>query len=559
MKLSELFPKYTRRDWEELVKKTAGATPEELSSTSPEGLPIELLYTPSENSDSAWDRYPALWEALFNAHRSRRTDGWDIRQAALSGSTARVVEDLERDGERGVDSVWLKVAVESEGSSPEADAPADRWVENLRGVPLSRAEELTRLAGVARRKELKLWLEAGADPLPLLSMLKGLAPGDRNTFSAVYTSFFGSFLEPGRYGSTVTTEYWEQLASLLDWSRREGWPEKSLCFDGLIHNWSGASAPVELAGAIASAVEVMRNLEGRGVSPEEVVAASFFKVGVGREFFTELAKLRALRILWNRIAQAVGLGESDSIIPVHAVVSPTLFTREDHWNNLLRGMSGIISAALGEADAITFIPFDSALGSPSERGKRLSATFQLVASRESELNAVFDPAAGSWFIESLTEEIAQRAWELFRDIERRGGFLKALRTGFWNQILKEEVDKKANLMGEQKFHLLGVTIYPPPAELSEASRAKVEGDSAEHRPEMKGEPRELSREEVESLRNLPAKEKVEAFSELSREGFSLRFLLDLNTPSIFRGEPLPPVRYITLEELASLVRGESHE
>jgi len=180
-------------------------------------------------------------------------------------------------------------------------------------------------------------------------------------------------------------------------------------------------------------------------------------VSIGTDQFFDIAKIRALRILISRIGQVCGVGHVD--LKIQASLPQFLISQSDPWINLLRTTVGCFSAATGGADFISLPPFDSAFGIPSDFGMRLARNTQLVLMEESNLHKVIDPAGGSWYVESLTDQIAQKAWERFQLLEENGGIIQEIISGsFQKEILenreqyKEEIKTKGRvLIGVNEF------------------------------------------------------------------------------------------------------------
>ena len=143
----------------------------------------------------------------------------------------------------------------------------------------------------------------------------------------------------------------------------------------------------------------------------------------------EIAKLRAARLLWARVAQACGLPAVDRGISIHAVTSPRCLTARDPWVNMLRGTNEAYAAVVGSADVVTVLPFDAALGAPDELGRRMAINTQNILREECHLDKVRDPASGSYFVESLTHDLATAAWDRFQRIEIAGGMANQVRSG----------------------------------------------------------------------------------------------------------------------------------
>lgn len=182
-----------------------------------------------------------------------------------------------------------------------------------------------------------------------------------------------------------------------------------------------------------------------------------FEVSVGNNYFFEIAKLRALRILFNLIAR-----EYNHNFDCHILVSPTKRNKTiyDYNVNLLRTTTECMSAILGGADAIANLPYDALYHKDNEFGDRIARNQLLILKHESYYDKVNNPADGSYYIESLTNQLAEKALELFKDIEANGGFLKQLNDGIIKRKIQESADASQELFDSGKEVLLGTNKYP---------------------------------------------------------------------------------------------------
>jgi methylmalonyl-CoA mutase len=241
---------------------------------------------------------------------------------------------------------------------------------------------------------------------------------------------------------------------------------------------AGGHAVLELAGMMAQGVEILRAVQARGGSIDEVAASTLLQVTVQRDTFEELAKLRALRLLWSKVVAACGGGEASQRSFVHAVTSRTGLTRVDPWVNLLRGTHGAFVAAVGGADAITIVPFDRALGVPSELGQRVARNTQSVLQLEAHLGRVVDPAGGSRVVEEATDRLAREAWSVLQSVEAEGGLVAALTSGSWQRRLAEAEARRARAVASRRQGLVGVSLFPQPGE-TPVQRVSVASEAAD--------------------------------------------------------------------------------
>ena len=229
--------------------------------------------------------------------------------------------------------------------------------------------------------------------------------------------------------------------------------------DGLPAHMAGASEATEIGFILAGLTELLRAADQAGQSLEEVFARIDLRVGVGREVFVEIAKLRALRELWSRVGSLCEI-EPLSAPFVHAVGSPRTLTQRDPWTNLLRATTQNFAAALAGADAISLLPFDAVLQRPGKLGRRMARNTQLVLAEEGHLGEIADPAGGSFAIERWTDELVEAGWAAFQEIEAQGGLATALRSGWMADHLADTRELRARSFARRTEAITGVSEFP---------------------------------------------------------------------------------------------------
>jgi methylmalonyl-CoA mutase len=232
-------------------------------------------------------------------------------------------------------------------------------------------------------------------------------------------------------------------------------------------NFSNAGADIvrELAFGISMGCEYLAQLTSRGLSASFAASKIRFSFGVGSSYFPEIAKLRAARLLWSTVTRAYDSEKSEGIMmDIHCVSTKWNKTLYDPYVNMLRTQTEAMSAILGGADSLTIEPFDIAFRQPGEFSERIARNQQLILKEESFFDKVADPSAGSYYIENLTRLIAENSWKLFVQIEEKGGFLEALRSGYMQAKLAESAGRLKSDVATRKTILLGTNQYPNPEE-----------------------------------------------------------------------------------------------
>lgn len=237
---------------------------------------------------------------------------------------------------------------------------------------------------------------------------------------------------------------------------------RAITVDGPAFHNCGANASWELAGAVAAGVGYLRQLADGGLSVSDALRQISFRMAADDDQFMTIAKLRAARRLWARVAEVVGVPEAGAAT-LHAVTSLPMMAKRDPWVNMLRTTLAAFSAGVGGADTVQVHPFDVAIagGFPAiatSFARRIARNTQLLLLEESHIGRVLDPAAGSWHVEDLTRQLAEQAWKHFQDIESRGGFAEA-RDYVADQIAQVAV-RRADDIAHRRTAVTGVNEYP---------------------------------------------------------------------------------------------------
>ncbi|MBR6441751.1 MAG: methylmalonyl-CoA mutase small subunit [Bacteroidales bacterium] len=228
----------------------------------------------------------------------------------------------------------------------------------------------------------------------------------------------------------------------------------------LLHN-AGANIVQELGFGLAAANELVARLTDMGCKMEHVASRIMLNVGVGSTYFMEIAKIRAARLLWSKIVEQYK-PECDCPYKlfINATTSEWNQSVYDPYVNMLRSTTETMSSAVAGADSISVLPFDNAYKEADDFGYRIARNQQLLLKEESYLEKIVDPAAGSYYIENLTNEIAKGAWAHFLKVEEAGGYCKALRAGLVQDEVMETARKRDLDIALRKTTILGTNQYP---------------------------------------------------------------------------------------------------
>ena len=241
---------------------------------------------------------------------------------------------------------------------------------------------------------------------------------------------------------------------------------------------AGAYCSQELAYAMAWGSQYMQMLTDAGVDANEAAAAIKFNFGVGGNYFMEIAKFRAARWLWAEILKAFGCAEENAKIKMHAETSTFNLTVFDAHVNMLRTQTEAMSATLGGVDSLTVTPFDVTYKESDDFSERIARNQQLLLLEESHFNKVVDPAAGSYYLENLTAQLAEQAWKIFLEVEDNGGFFKSVENRTVQAAMQATSEKRLKDVASRKEILLGTNQFPNFNEVAASKIEKQQGEKA---------------------------------------------------------------------------------
>ena len=228
---------------------------------------------------------------------------------------------------------------------------------------------------------------------------------------------------------------------------------------------AGASIVEELGYSLAMGAEFLTQLTEKSISVDRIAPNIKFNFGIGGNYFMEIAKVRAARLLWSHIVKAYGPSDEKlAKMNIHGITTDWNKSMYDPYVNMLRTTTEAMSAGIAGVDSLTIKAFNTAYEEPTEFSERIARNQQLLLKEESNFDKVVDPAAGSYYIETLTDSIAKEAWDLFLEIESKGGYIEAFKQGFIQDKFKETKTKRENDIATRRINILGTNQYPNPGE-----------------------------------------------------------------------------------------------
>ncbi|GAB3585385.1 methylmalonyl-CoA mutase family protein [Amycolatopsis endophytica] len=474
--LAAEFETPRREDWQRLVAGVltkSGVLPEGfdgapeslLTSKTYDGIEIRPLYTADDAA--APSGFPGLPPYVRGA-RPEGT-GWDVRVLHGGADAAATNKAILADLEHGASSVWLRVGGDALPPESLADALNEVYLD---------------LAPIV--------LDPGADYEAAADALLGLL-AEKNIPDSEVTGNLGA--DPITLRARTGKPHEIAPAAALAARLAPKHPKlRTLVVNALPYHEAGGSDSQELGAAVAAGVAYLRALTDAGLSVEDAADQLEFRFAATADQFLTIAKLRAARRVWARVCEVSGATAGRGMRQ-HAVTSPMMFTRRDPWVNMLRTTVACFAAGVGGADAVTVLPFDHAIGLPDPFSRRIARNTQAILLEESKLSGVIDPAGGSWYVENLTDALANAAWREFTEIERQGGIEAVLDSGALAARVDETWQRRKQRLATRKDPLTGVSEFPDlgekPVERAPAPSVVDEG----------GLPRRRYAQDYEALRD----------------------------------------------------------
>lgn len=448
------FPAATRDQWRDLVdgvigKGLAEPTRQELDkrydktlvTSTYDGLRIQPLYDLDDDRSLPDPGLPgAVPFVRGRTPLGSALGGWEVCQRVEAvGDSGKALAELEG----GAGSLWLGLT--------EADDVGEKAVDRLLdGVLLDLIS--IRLDAGDRTAE-------AADGLFAVWDRRDIAAAEAR--GALGFDPIGWSARSGALGEELV----KGTAVARSWADRcvQSRPQvRALTVDGTVYHRAGASDAEELGCSLAVGLAYLRDLTGAGLDVDSALSQLELRLAATSDQFSTIAKLRAARRLWNRLGEVAGATVDVRVPVTHAVTSPAMLSVYDPWVNLLRTTVAAFSAGIGGADAVTVLPYDFYSAGPgsTELGRRLARNIQTLLLEESHLSRVVDLAGGSWYVESLTDGLARRAWEWFQAIEAADGMVAALTAGVVQERLAATWAARAERLAKGADPLTGVSEFP---------------------------------------------------------------------------------------------------
>jgi len=451
---------------EAAAKDLKGADPSSLVWETPEGIAVKPLYTAAdtEGLDTA-DTLPGFAPFTRGVRATMYTGRpWTVRQYA-GFSTAEESNAFYRRnlaaGQMGL-SVAFDLATHRGYDSDHPNVVGDV---GKAGVAIDSVEDMKILFDGIPLDQMSVSMTMNGAVIPVLAMfiVAGEEQGvDRSLLAGtIQNDILKEFMVRNTYIYPPTPSM-RIIADIIEYTAEEMPKFNSISISGYHMQEAGATAVQELAFTIADGKEYVRAALAKGLDVDAFAGRLSFFFAIGMNFFMEVAKLRAARVLWYRVMSEFEPKKSASLmLRTHCQTSGVSLTEQDPYNNIVRTTIEAMAAVLGGTQSLHTNSFDEALGLPTDFSARIARNTQLILAEESGVTSTVDPLGGSYYVEALTNELVDAAWALIGEVEELGGMTKAVESGMPKLRIEESAARKQARIDRREDIVVGVNKYVP--------------------------------------------------------------------------------------------------
>ena len=455
----------TLNAWKELVKKqTKGAEPESLSWRTAEGITVKPLYTAADMADLAFiDTMPGI-EPFVRGPQASMYAGrpWTIRQYA-GFSTAEASNAFYR---RALDGGGQGISVAFDLPTHrgyDSDHPRVTGDVGMAGVAVDSVEDMKILFDGIPLDKVSVSMTMNGAVLPVLAGYIVAAEEQgvehQQLMGTIQNDILKEFMVRNTYIYPPAPSM-QIIGDIIAFCSKEMPRFNTVSISGYHMQEAGADAALELAFTLADGMEYIRTALNAGLDIDQFAPRLSFFFGIGMNFYMEIAKLRAARLLWARIVDGFNPRQAKSrMLRTHCQTSGWSLTEQDAYNNVVRTTVEAMASVFGGTQSLHTNAFDEAIALPSEFSARIARNTQLILQEESGITRVIDPWGGSYFMEKLTQDLADRAWKLIEEVEAEGGMAKAIESGMPKLRIEEAAARRQARIDRGEDVIVGVNKY----------------------------------------------------------------------------------------------------
>jgi methylmalonyl-CoA mutase len=454
--------------WKDLARKElSGRDPDDLVWQTPEGIAVEPLYTGDdlEGCEGA-DGLPGIEPFLRGVRATMYANRpWTIRQYA-GFSTAEESNAFYRAG-LASGQTGLSVAFDlATHRGYDSDHPRVVGDVGKAGVAIDSVEDMKILFDGIPLDRMSVSMTMNGAVLPTLAgyivAAEEQGVGQEKLSGTIQNDILKEFMVRNTYIYPPEPSM-RIVADIIEHTARHMPRFNSISISGYHMQEAGATAVQELGFTLADGLEYVRAASARGLSIDEFAGRLSFFFAIGMNFFMEVAKLRAARLLWARIVRQFEPSDPRSLmLRTHCQTSGVSLTEQDPYNNIVRTAYEAMAAVLGGTQSLHTNSFDEAIALPSDFAARIARNTQLILAEETGVTHVVDPLGGSYYVEALTRDLAASAWTLIEEVEAMGGMTKAVESGMPKLRIEESAARRQAAVDRADETIVGVNKYRLP-------------------------------------------------------------------------------------------------
>ncbi|ADE53825.1 methylmalonyl-CoA mutase family protein [Coraliomargarita akajimensis] len=468
-KLLEEFKAPTKEEWRAAAEKLLKGKPFDkiMKRMTPEGIELEPIFwrdvldnLPASETQPGFDGYLRGTSAA-----GYNQEPWEVAQELPYGTPKEFNDAAREDLMRGQNALNIILDIATlKGIDPDS---AGDYEVGACGLSIACLEDVktafkeivpdavsfhirTGCAGLSVGAMFFAWLkQQGAD----LKAVKGSLGMDPIAVQAAAGAL-----------PVKLSELLDEQATLARYCAENAPGVKAITVSTLPYHQAGGSSVDELGAALATGAYYIEQMLERGLTVDEAAKQIRFSFAIGPNFFMEIAKIRAARVLWAKVVAAFGGSTDAQKISIHARTGLYNKTQKDPYVNMLRTTTEALSGVIAGVDSLCVGNFDEVTRLPDTFARRISRNTQVILQEECELTGVVDPAGGSWAVEWLTNEVCEKSWALFQEIEAKGGITGALKAGFVQDKVASTAAGMEKQLNGRRMSLVGTNVYPDVAE-----------------------------------------------------------------------------------------------
>ena len=464
--------KFSIDQWQKsFEKETKIDSVDNFTNSSDEGIDIKPIYTEQDLHNLEFiekDSLPGQWPFTRGPKASMYTNRpWTIRQYAGFSTAEESNEFYRKNLESG-----------QKGLSVAFDLPTHRGYDSddelvmgdvgKAGVAIDTVEDMKILFNNIPLNEMSVSMTMNGAVLPILSSF--IVSGEEQNVGkdqlsgTIQNDILKEFMVRNTYIYPPDPSM-KIVADIIEYTSKEMPKFNSISISGYHMQEAGADNVLELAYTLADGIEYVRAAKSKGLDVDEFAPRLSFFFAIGTDFFMEIAKLRAARTLWAKIMKDFGAKKEKSLmLRTHCQTSGVSLTEKDPYNNIIRTSYEALSAVLGGTQSLHTNSFDEAIALPTDESARIARNTQLILQNETGVTKTVDPLAGSYFIESLTDQLSKKAWDIIQEVEELGGMTKAVKAGVPKLKIEGSATKKQAKVDSGSRVVVGVNKFKKPNE-----------------------------------------------------------------------------------------------